>query len=733
MIRNKININVLIGIIFVIISFFAISSPSFSQEKTPGDDTIANYEKNRQAFQDRKKEIDQRSYQERSNIEKKIKTLEEDISGSREKLVQIKSLIAEKQLRITALKKVQDLISVFLFPIASAGAKFMPFFSVEKVLSIFVSLTLLNLFLYFIFRQKQLFTKYRIALIVFFVVLISAIAAPLFAEDNQTKRQKVITQLELATTVLSQSDHERFIAILESWESDKYIRLDPSRLVSGDPLLTVFPKVKLNTPEYYFTLAALYMHEGKTGKAIEAIEKIIDTYGFRNKQISNIIVINSTKFLIQQEQTELATKAVEYLAIKINDVAMLIKLAEYLQDNDMMTSNKKVLGYVVEMAETVEEFVELSAYLLNIGKEDKGADALERALSRVRNINELILVAKAVFNAGKDNLVEKIIKKTELISKFQSKIQVVDFFIEHGRKEEAILVFSEMIKSVKYNTRDKIKKLLFLIDAALERNFITQAIKATERLFMNLGKKKYDYQIEVGHQLKSAKNLPDLDKITLNQFYGMLNEELDYIDKAESQYIDNIINSLRDILQSYGYELPDSLNDFYLLGRIWKREKRGDAIEQLDRLYTIIENQFLKQYEIINDSNVKELRVNMEEKKATLKQLLAEIQKTKKYVNKINRKLIAQMVSIIGIITLLIAIIIGCLVISFEYAKKLSLHKTYGFVSKFFEMTGWVRVLSLLGIVSGLMSILITQFFQILQCTQENTLRLLNPDKAEKN
>jgi len=725
-----------LNILFLIITILSISLPSFAQEKVSGDDAIASYQKNRQTFHDRQRETDQRFHQETSALKKEMNALEEKIAVTNDELVKIKSHINEQQLSATILKSVRSAIAMFLFPIAFVSSEAMSFLSsgwagIDIMLSIFVSLTLLNLFLYIRFREKQFFEQYKIALIIALVIFISAIASPLFADDNLTKRKKTITKLILATKVLSQTDHERFIAILESWESNDPVKLDLSKLVSGDKLLTLFPQVILDTPEYYFTLAALYMHENKTGKAVDAIEKIIYKNMFKTGKILNMIAINSIKFLIQQNQTELAGKAVENLAKKISEVSVLLELAEFLQSNGMLVSDEKVLGYAIGRARTVKELVELSTFLFRKGKNDKGTEALEKALGRVNTVDQLVLVAKAAINTKKDNVIEQITKKAILISNFQERVRVMDLFLEHGRKEEAISICSEMIKNVKYKTPNKIRKLLFLIDVTLKRNLIPQAIKATERLFMYLGEKKYDYQIEAGHQLKSAKGLPNQDKITLPQFYGMLNEEMDYTDNAESQYIDNINSSLKHILESYGYDLPDSLNDYHLLGRIWIKENREELISGLDRLYTIIEEHFIEQQAMKNDGRLKGLRVKLQEKKVMYNHLLAEIEKTEKMANTADRKLIVRIVNIIATIVLLLAILVGCLMISFKHAKQLAMHKTFGFIIKFFEMTGWVRVFSLLGVMSGLMSILIAQFFQIIQCTQENTFCLQKQDSIK--
>ena len=56
---------------------------------------------------------------------------------------------------------------------------------------------------------------------------------------------------------------------------------------------------------------------------------------------------------------------------------------------------------------------------------------------------------------------------------------IVDMFLENGRQEDAIQVFSKMISQIKRNTDHRLEKLLFLMEAALQRNMLAQALSAT--------------------------------------------------------------------------------------------------------------------------------------------------------------------------------------------------------------------------------------------------------------
>jgi hypothetical protein len=51
--------------------------------------------------------------------------------------------------------------------------------------------------------------------------------------------------------------------------------------------------------------------------------------------------------------------------------------------------------------------------------------------------------------------------------------------------------------------------------------------------------------------------------------------------------------------------------------------------------------------------------------------------------------------------------------------------KTFGFAIKLWETTGWLQMLSVLGVISGLLSVIFSQLLLIFQSIQENTHKAL--------
>lgn len=712
-------------IFFFILGFFSVSLNA--EEKNHNELAIETYKQNRQAFLSKQKDIDRQFEQNEQALKKELQEIENNIQKRKNELSKAHVKINQKQISIHIVRQFQSGMAYFFFPIATLALKGLSFLGDLKraddlTLSIFLSLGVINLFLYLMIRQKAFFVKYKIALIILACVLVCGIATPLFAdEENLTKQQRLEKNLKMVETVFSQTDDERYIAILESWTSNAPVQLDLTKLKSKDPLLPIFKIVRRDTPQYCFSLAALYMNQGRTGNAIDLIERFINMGDMKSNPLHDQLIINAIKFLIQQNQTELASQAVEKKAVNISAVSTLIQLAEFLEENGMNSSREKVLGYAVQKADTVKGLVELSTFLISHGENDIGTNALDQAINLAKSTDELLIVTEAAIKAEKNQVIDQVIRRTKYIPSLSQKLEVTDLFLKFNRKEEAISVFSEMIKNVRQSTPDKIDHLLFLIDAALSRDFIPQAVNATQRLFLYLGPQKNNFPMKMGLKLESAKGLPHKDKITLPQFYGMLNEELNYDKKAEEQYIDSINLLLIKILESYGYDLPDSLNDFYLLGRIWTERDQNQIIGQLDRVYTIIEEQFIQKQALAHENDLRKLQKEINLRKKEEQTLYEQISSLEKKWSELSREFVLRIISIIASMIFFVCIIVGALFLSYQHAKHLTQQKTFGFMTKFIEISGWVRVMTFLGAISGFLTILFAQFFQILQGVHENS------------
>lgn len=701
-------------------------SPGWSQE-IPKDENVIEinkYQEHRLAFKEKQKALEEKFQYSLSQVDKDIENLKKQINDKDAQLSNLQKRIAETGAIIFGLKTVLAGISFFLFPLASTWSA-IPFllsgnWSVGlALLYLFLPVTAINLYLYLKRREQVFFAKYRIALTVFLILLISVFATPLFADELSKYHEKAELQLDLAVNVLSLSDYQKFIAILEAGVTAE---IELPQLASNNELLEIFPKVRVDTVKYYSTLAALYDHENQTGKAVDSISKIFHLHTIPLSDDHDRIIVNSIKFLIQQQQTGLVSTGAEQLANKMGRVARMLELATFLQDNGMQVSAEKVLGVATQRAATVKDLVDLAVFFINNGKGELATEALSKAIGKAQNINDIIYLVEFAVTEKKDKVIEELTKKVTLVAKdFEESLKVVDVFLRHNRKEDAITVFSAMDDQVNRSTKDYSAKLLFLINTALERNLLEQAIKTTSKLSLFLGESSYTYNVPPSFALNSYRGLEDPDKVSLPLFYGLLNEELNFNGKAEISYIRAVLYSLEQILKSYGYESPDTLNAYHLLGRTWIKENRWELIQKLDGVYTSLEDQFLQRRTILYDEQFSGKKMELERLQKISEEKSNEIIALKKDSFKSFVKLIITSVNTGVVVLFLLAILIGCIILAKKYSDSLTEHKMFGFTSKFVELTGWVRIMTIIGAVSGLVTVLFAQLLQIIQKNHENT------------
>ena len=137
---------------------FVVNAPSFVQSSETNDSAISVYKKNRQSFIDQQQKTDQRFNKESSALEREVQDLQEKISGKNNELGHINSLLRQKEAQIMFFGKVQNGISAFLFPVATAGTNIIGFISggwavTANLLCVFLAVTTINLFIYLKSRQ----------------------------------------------------------------------------------------------------------------------------------------------------------------------------------------------------------------------------------------------------------------------------------------------------------------------------------------------------------------------------------------------------------------------------------------------------------------------------------------------------------------------------------------------------------------------------------------------------
>lgn len=659
----------------------------------------------------------------------------------------------------------------------------------------------------------------------------SLLAAPI------DKRLQVEDKLRYAEDMLSLTGNQKIIKILEGKSSTRF-ELPPG-LTSGDPSLKLYRYVSVNSPEYYFSLAALYTAEGQTGKAIESLSKIAEKKNLEGVP-SQKIIIATIHFLIKKGYADVAGTAVTNHIGRLGDIGALLNLANYLKLQTLQVSSDYVMNIVQKKANTTTALVTLADYYFKAGKTDKVRKLLTRALNKCENVSDLIIVAqecvtketkdvfkkipakaaklygspeqmvalakifhgqgesaqvtaslqravnksstmsqlenitRAAIDFQQGQLIDKINEKVILLNRdlektvqdkrfkkaYKQCIAFVDFYFSLNRKEDATNLFEAIVKKVKQGR--KIDTISFtLIDIskdALQRGLTQQAAKIAFYLTMKVKprEKVYSTYFKMHDDLlQSMHGLPDRDLVSIPLYNGLINEDINLLGNAEKVYMQSIWFSLDKINQSYGDNLPDTLNDFFLLGRLWQKDNRTNVLKTLDRVYVLLENRALEllkekernrllheplallvtlkkqrqqQLAIINeqDSDLEQRKIDFDRRR---QEMIAEakidLSKQREELTALTTKTILKTVATIALQIIFIGLMIGCFILAWKYSQRMKEHKTYGFLTRFLELNGWLRIFSVLGVISGIGLVVISQLFQIFQKIHELTLQAM--------
>ena len=144
----------------------------------------------------------------------------------------------------------------------------------------------------------------------------------------------------------------------------------------------------------------------------------------------------------------------------------------------------------------------------------------------------------------------------------------------------------------------------------------------------------------------------------------------------------------------------------------------------MDRVYSIIEKQFITRQESKNNERLALLNQEAETLKKAAKELQNSIGASEREASRAMVRWVLQSLSTVATVAFILAALIGCGMIAYHYCQRLTMGRTFGFFVKLWESTGWLQVLSILGAATGLVSIVVSQALLMFQMIQENTHRV---------
>lgn len=738
----KLSSSLLAGFFLLIFTF----PPAVYAQETNSSRIIQEYDNHRLAYkaayaseQERFEKENNKVLANKGEIEKEIQNLERTKTG-------IQAAIMGKSIFQTVLHNIRLGISSALFPFPTAmlstASKFSGI-SVEKTLKIGLPVVFIlwAIVLFLVLRRyprRNLLTKnvLRWLSILLFISLV-LMSPSLFAEETLSKEEKLKTSLDLTTKVFSMSDHERYLGILISGNINNILLPE---LASGSEYLKVYRNIDTGTGEAYFTIAAIASYLGRNGEAIDALKRLSDPKIRSKPENRDYIITQTLKYLIQQNQTEAASDMLDANLSVLKNTVQIISLSEFLSEQGLQASAEKTLKRAISNAKTTEDLLELGNFLYSKGKQAEGIEAYVKASRYAQLPQQIVLVAKTWSGHGltvPESFLTDLNEKYRKAGKSRDKtlldyqLELVGVIYRNNRVENAVQLFSNILSS---QQKTELKTYSQLLDFALANRWYEQATAVVRNLVRKLpSEQRFEVKLRPSVKLKTEEGLPDQTKLSLPDLYGMLNEEQGFDDKAITSYINSIQHSLNNIQISMGYEAKYNLNNFFLLGRQYKKSGNTEMLAALDATYTLLEEQRLAQLKLLNEDEIKNMQSIVDDEHSRIEELKQEIDRLKGRHKNTLWKTTFQTISLVGTFLFLIILLIGCIVWAIDYSRQQSSNKLSAFSAKFLEVFGWVKIYSILGALSGMLFVLVGQTWVIFQRKHEEfkALRIAAVRKKE--
>ena len=687
--------------------------------------------KKRQQYYKKKNELVSRHDSELKQLKDKKTVLNKKIGDAKKEISSLQKNLKNSQDRLLYVKRIQQIIAIGLYPLGL----FLSTDTLALFLYIFFPLTILNGCIYLYFRERSFFLLRKKAILITAGLLLFLFLIPALAQGATSEQSDpLIDKLEKCEQIMSLTDLQRIIKRLESAESQKGKIISLPETTTRNPILKPLNKVKVGFPSYYITLAAFYFEDNRKGMAVDAIKKIYDRHSYFLDQAQIPFATNGIKFLLEQEQIESASQAIPKVLPYIKDVSVLLDLADFLDKAHMDKSARQTLQKAINIASNPDELITLSRFLI---KKDRLEDAIRstgKAIKFTKDLSKLIeIITFSMENGMEDIVTTGINKSIRLTRTLEEYFLMVDFLLKNNRLEQAANILSHAINSIKKDRKGYAEQLLKLADMALQRKLYEQAVNAVEKLSIYLGINAFDYNINAPEILPYKNPLPANKNIALPTYYGILQQKSGFMDTAETAYRNSIDHQLNRIIDSFGFDMKANLNDFYYLWNLYAMKDNYDILSKMDFIYSLLENQYLTNIETVHTSRIEEERKIISELEEKYKSHLQEMKKIKQEKSKVVIASFLHPARSLSLLSLIIILLIGCSIKATQHAKKLSLYKTYGFISKFIECIGWVDILKVVNIPVGILTIFIAQAMQIFQRHEQYTEKIFNLNSIGTN
>lgn len=453
----------------------------------------------------------------------------------------------------------------------------------------------------------------------------------------------------------------------------------------------------------------------------------------------------------------------------LHDVLMVAKAAEEMQ---IFSVFEYIPTKISSVDGTVSAFIDLAHFYNTYGETEKIFSSLEKSLKKVKNINDLSRVASAVIELKQPALLEQVTTRAikvlpglgnnpdhnDFKQSYGEALGLTDWFLQANRVQDASSFFTKLVERIdeshKSQQRLNNRLMLKLAQDGIQKGLKNESIGILMKIALTIPRSKtfstfFDLR---GHALESSKGLPNIDHVSLPLYLGLIYEDLGQLDMAEQMYTRVVTSTLDKVNSSNGTHIPTTMNEFHLLGRLLQKQQQFESLESLDRVYTLLDQRIIddlteqKRREVLTQprETLQLLKEQWEQQLADIADHHADIDKQKKIAQqqrevliqeareklggkqlmlaRLNKKMILKGVGLIVAVLSILALVVVNIVLAWRYSKRVQEHRLFGFLTRFLEIHGWLRIFSIMGLLSGLVTVSIAQLFQIIQKLHEISL-----------
>lgn len=590
----------------------------------------------------------------------------------------------------------------------------------------FFPLLVLNHFLYLFFRKKDFFIRHRTLLITAFAVVEICFFLPLICSAQEVESPPVQNQppdpfvenLQKVDRLIKMSPAERNIYILE-YTPEKTVTLE--KVDIKDPfLLPSEGSIEIKSPDYYYTLAALYRQLGKEEMVLKNLNAL-DALPLEPRWLKQyaFIYLKVLEEYLDKNRLENATDAAGRLIDVYGaqkDVTMLIDLSTFLIERKMNTSAGEALKEACAVAHGSDQVISLAKYLLKNHRNSELAAIIKQAIERTKKLRDVMpLLEFCIENGLTEETSLAINRAIETSESVEDDLALARFLFEKGRKQTCANVLAQ--------ARERTASLPLLLEiskVAREQGFLSSAIKCIERAVLSEKQKALDYELPPPHLLDVSRSLPSRQPISLPTYLGILQQVEKKLENADFFYKFALMKELEAIIRSYGYKITGNINEFYYLKQLWA-ETRSENLKFLLPIYAHLQENALENERITEE---KEIGV-LSEQVAQLKKQRIELLETR---NAAKSRLVQVSIAIslyslrnLVIILTIITILTGCTIKGVLAAKSAADFKFFAFFWKFLESIGWSACFSIAGIPFGIPLVVVSQLLIMIQFIQQQS------------